>query len=70
MATDWKDGFVDRFSGKRHEECPPIEEVEDAAADIMDRLAVEIRELPESIVGVRVKPPCEPCARMASMMVH
>lgn len=68
MSDDWKHGFIERFNGERHE-CTQAD-VEDAAADIMDRLAAEVDALPESIVGVRVKEPCEPCAKMASMMVH
>lgn len=68
MGTDWKQGFLERFDGEP-KDCSPAE-IEDAAADIMDRLAAEVDALPQSIVGVRVKPPCEPCAKMASMMVH
>ena len=66
--ADWKQGFMQRF-GEKPEDCTQAD-VEDAAVDLMDKLAAAVAELPPSVAGVRVKPPCEPCARMASMAIH
>lgn len=64
MAGDWKDGFLRRF-GPESDDVED-EEDEDMAQEVLDRLAHAAATMPSSMVGMRIKAPCLPCAAAAA----
>ena len=64
MEGDWQEGFLRRFGAGSDDE--DAEEGDDVAQEVWDHLAHAAATMPASMVGVRIKAPCLPCAAAAA----